>query len=211
MGQIHQDAFEEEEVLGFVAEAHRFCDLFERLSSLGRLYLLQQLNESLPLLYSMAHRLPDPYNWDEIERDEAWEAEDRRGMPLDEHTAKWSEWSERLRGKLTNHKLFRLVYDPVDPRDREIIECGLAGILTEVYLDMKDGLILFGRGSDERHVRGGADLGEFGVLREESVSRMDGIRARDLRGRDDTRDAKIGFARWRRPDVGSRTLASAQA
>ena len=149
MGQIHQDAFEEEEVLGFVAEAHRFCDLFERLSSLGRLYLLQQLNESLPLLYSMAHRLPDPYNWDEIERDEAWEAEDRRGMPLDEHTAKWSEWSERLRGKLTNHKLFRLVYDPVDPRDREIIECDLAGILTEVYLDMKDGLILFGRGSDE--------------------------------------------------------------
>ncbi len=55
--------------------------------------------------------------------------------------------------------------------------------------------------ADERQFGLAADLRELGVLGEESVARVDGVRARDLRRRDQSRDVQVRLARRRRPDA----------
>ncbi len=57
------------------------------------------------------------------------------------------------------------------------------------------------RRADERDVRRHADLGELGVLRQESVTRMDGVSPGDLGGGDDAGDVEVRFARRRGPDA----------
>jgi hypothetical protein len=99
MGQIHRELLKHEDVLRFVSEAERFCDLFDKLDGLPKAYFLQQLDELLPLVYSLAHRLPDPYNWVEIEADDTWESNRRSGMELPDHVSSWKEWDARLREK----------------------------------------------------------------------------------------------------------------
>ena len=47
----------------------------------------------------------------------------------------------------------------------------------------------------------GADIGEFGVLGEESVAGMNRVGAGDLGGGDDARNVEIRVARRRRPDA----------
>src|SRR5687768_13950423 len=60
---------------------------------------------------------------------------------------------------------------------------------------------LFGSGTDEGDVGCGADLGELGVLGEETVAGMDRVGAGDLRRGDDARDLEIRVARGRRPNA----------
>ena len=56
-------------------------------------------------------------------------------------------------------------------------------------------------GADEGDVVGGEDVGELGILRQEAVARMHGVRAGDLAGRDDLVDVEIAVARRRRADA----------
>jgi len=60
---------------------------------------------------------------------------------------------------------------------------------------------MFGLRPDEDQPVRLDDLGEFGVLREEAVSGVDRIRARNLRGGDDVGDVEIRIGGRRRPDA----------
>src|SRR5215218_9795300 len=60
---------------------------------------------------------------------------------------------------------------------------------------------LLGRRTDEGDVRGGADLGELGVLRQEAVAGMDRVGTGDLRGGDDAWNLEVRVARRRGPDA----------
>ena len=51
------------------------------------------------------------------------------------------------------------------------------------------------RGADERQAVIGHHLGEFGILRQEAIARMDRVGAGDGRGRDDRGFVQIAFAR----------------
>src|SRR5262249_44040040 len=56
----------------------------------------------------------------------------------------------------------------------------------------------FGGGADEGDFGGFADLGEVGVLREETVARVDGVDVGDFGGADDLRNIEVAFAAaWR--------------
>ena len=57
-----------------------------------------------------------------------------------------------------------------------------------------------GRRPDEHDAGLGAGLGEFGVLRQEAVTRMDALRGGDARRIDQRVDGEIALARRRRPD-----------
>ena len=81
---IHVHLLDHPDVKGFAAAAERVCDLFERMGDLSKIEFLQQLEELLPLAYSLAHRLPDPFNWEEDDDDEPYEP-GPEGMPHSEH------------------------------------------------------------------------------------------------------------------------------
>ena len=55
--------------------------------------------------------------------------------------------------------------------------------------------------ADERDLHASADLGEARVLREEAVTGMNRVGARDLRGADDGRHVEIAVGAPRRPDA----------
>src|SRR3989449_9844834 len=55
--------------------------------------------------------------------------------------------------------------------------------------------------SHERDVRGADDVGEFGVLRQEAVARVNRVGPGDLRGGDDARDVEVAVARGRPADA----------
>src|SRR5580704_17423828 len=57
------------------------------------------------------------------------------------------------------------------------------------------------RGADEGDVGSFADLGEVGVLREETVAGMDGVYVGDFRGADYLRDVEVAFAAAGRADA----------
>jgi hypothetical protein len=59
------------------------------------------------------------------------------------------------------------------------------------------------RRTDEDKTGPGAGLRERGVLREKAVAGMDGVRARELCGRQQGIDIQITVLCWRRPDADS--------
>ena len=113
------------------------------------------MDELLPLLYSLAHRLPYPFHTDPEDPDigaEDYDPDKPHPRPLamtfPESGELQRQRCERLAEKLEPHRWFHFVYDPVNPADKEIIDADLAEIIADIYLELKQGLILFGRSSD---------------------------------------------------------------
>ncbi len=152
----------------FVEAADKVCDVFERLDDLVEVEFLRQLQEHIPLAYSLAHRIPDLFDRDDDEDEEGDETDEQvegddenvewerppRGMSEAEHMARWKDLYKRIGEKLGAHSHVAFVFDPTNPDEREIVDGELAHILAALYVDLKDGLILYGRSSDDERAEG---------------------------------------------------------
>jgi hypothetical protein len=149
----------------FVKVAEKVCDVFERVDDLPEVELLRQLEELLPLAYSLAHRIPDLYDRDDDEDDEdSEEAEDDdesvrwerppKGLSDAENMARWKDLYERMGQKLGAHSHIAFVLDPASPDERGVVDGELAHLLAALYVNLKDGLILYGRSSGEDRAEG---------------------------------------------------------
>ena len=150
---IHVHLLDDPDVKRFAEVAEEVCDVFERVDDLSKIEFLQQLEELLPLIYSQAHRLPDPFNWEDDNDDEPYER-GPEGMSHAERMARWKELRQRVTARLGWHSLVHFVYDPVSVDERDAISADLADMLAEVYLDLKNGLSLYTRSTDEDRAQG---------------------------------------------------------
>lgn len=118
------------------------------------------MDELIPLVYHMAFYLPD-YPWEDEhdESEEGWRVFNERHEYTD--ALKESLRSRRrghpsvedaLERKFGSYAEYRLVYDPVDPAEREAISASLVEDLSSVYWDLKDALELY-RTGDELGIR----------------------------------------------------------
>ena len=149
---IHVHLLDHSDVKRFAKVAEKVCNLFERVDDLPKVQFLQQLEELLPLAYSLAHRIPDPYNWEDDDDDDDEDIEWERGphgMSEAEGLARWKDLRERVVAKLGWHSLVHYVWDPVSTDDRQVIAVDLPAALAGLYIDLKSGLILYARPSDE--------------------------------------------------------------
>ena len=149
----------------FVEVAEDVCDVFERLDGLPEVEFLRQLEELLPLAYSLAHRMPNLFGGEgdeDDEDDEEVEGDDEsvewerppQGMSEAEHMTRWKELRQRLGEKLGAHSHIAFVLDPASPDEREVVDGELAYLLATLYVDLKEGLILYDRSSDEERAEG---------------------------------------------------------
>ncbi|MEX0800018.1 MAG: DUF5063 domain-containing protein [Dehalococcoidia bacterium] len=150
---IHADLLDHPDVKQLAEVAQKVCDVFERMNDLSKIEFLQQLEELLPLVYHLAHRIPDPYDWpddddDENEKQErvlewptAMSERDAIDLSMDVH--------DRVVAKLGWHSLVHFVYDPVSTEKRDAIPADLGLLLADVYVDLKKGCILYGRSPGE--------------------------------------------------------------
>ena len=156
------------DVKRFAEVAQKVCDLFERMDDLSEVEFLRQLEESLPLAYSLAHRIPDLYERDDDEDDEEDEGNEDvddddesvrwerppQGMSERENMARRKDLYQRIGEKLGTHSRIHFVLDPVSPDEQEAVDGELAYLLSTLYLDLKEGLILYARSSDEDRAQG---------------------------------------------------------
>ncbi len=149
---IHVHLLDDPDVKRFAEVAEKVCDLFEHVDDLPEVSFLQQLEELLPLAYSLAHRIPDPYDWEHDDDDREYEP-GPEGISRNEWLARWKDWRNRINAKLGWHSLVHFVYDPVSADEREAIAVNFAVILADVYMDLKCGLILYARSSDEERAQ----------------------------------------------------------
>ncbi len=152
----------------FAEAAEKVCNVFERLDDLDEVKFLRQLEELLPLAYAVAHRMPDLFDWDddedddEDEEDEEVEGHDEtverertpRGMSEREDMALRQDLYQRIGEKLGPHSHIAWVFDPTNTDEREVVDGELAYLLSTLYLDLKEGLILYGRSSNEERAEG---------------------------------------------------------
>jgi hypothetical protein len=148
----------------FAEAAGSVCDVFERLDDLPEVEFLRHLEELLPLAYSLAHRMPDLFHLTDNEDDDGEEeGEDDyesmrrpqpRGMSEKESMALWRDLYQRIGQKLGSHSHIAWVFDPASPDEREVVDGELAYLLAALYVNLKEGLILYGRSSDEERAEG---------------------------------------------------------
>ncbi len=155
MDTPNREAIQHTDVQRFVAVAEEFCGIIENVSRIKKPYFLERMDELLPLAYSLAPRLPYPFDPDPEDPDIGDEDYDPTkphprplAMTFPESTKLQRRQRDRIGKKLGTHRRFHFVYDPVDSSDNEIIGADLADILADVYVDLKQPLILYGRPSD---------------------------------------------------------------
>ena len=151
---IQIDLLDHPNVKRFAQAAEELCTTFECIEDLSEIEFLKRLEEQLSLVFSLAHQVPDPYNWQEDDDDvEGWDP-GPEAYPSSEHPARWQEWYKRIREKLSSdHSHVCFVYDPATPDSREVVDGELAHMLAQIYLDLKKGLILYRRSSDEERAQ----------------------------------------------------------
>lgn len=138
-----------DDVKRFATVVETFCGVVENVDGTTKAAFLQRMDELLPLVYCLAQRLPYPFH---RENDDNHDPSARHPRPIAMTVPKSRELQARQRdrigGKLEPHRWFHFVHDPVDPGDRNVIEADLADILSDVYVGLKEGLILYSRSSD---------------------------------------------------------------
>ncbi len=149
---IHEDVLDNPAVLVFASTVRQLCELIETVDALPQVYLLQKLDGLLPMLYSLAQDIPDPYVWRERDADE--EEFDLSDLPkeffdLQQRLSMREEWTRKIAHKLGGHDLFRLVYDPMDRAAPDAIDGSLAGLIADIYVDLRSALNLYKADSSE--------------------------------------------------------------
>jgi hypothetical protein len=129
----------------FAAEVESFCDVIENLPSYDLYNLLTELDERLPLLYSLAHRLPNLDFDNETEAMEAQRTEIAHRFRV-RRVAYWESSKEQLDEKFGSRSRYALVFDPIE--QGEPVECGFGEDIGSVYGDLKETLDLFREGSE---------------------------------------------------------------
>ena len=126
-----------DDVQRFAEVVERFCGIIEGVEALPNAVFLKQLDETLPELYAHACRLP--LIWADSSRD------------ID-HPVAINDLEKEARERIAAHlgKLdeYTFVYDPVDPKDRELHTTRLSACIADVYADLKGGLVIYKLGSD---------------------------------------------------------------
>lgn len=151
----------------FAEAARNVCNVFERLDDLAEIEFLRQLEELTSLAYSLAHRMPnlfggeDDGDEEDEEHEEDYESVRRpwpRAMSEKEHMALWQDLHQRIGEKLGPHSHIAWVFDPANPDGPEVVDGELAYLLASLYVDLKEGLILYDRSSDSERAQGLWDL-----------------------------------------------------
>jgi hypothetical protein len=125
----------------FADLARRYMDLIDRRNELTVADLLLQAHPLLASLYSAALTLPKVDGSDEIPKSR---------MPHEE----WKVLYESFKAILGSRTMYRKVFDPYDMKEGEPLEGSLADDLADVYRDLREGLELWDRGSQEDAVWG---------------------------------------------------------
>ena len=142
---------EDPDVLKFAERAADFCYcLIEKLDSLPKHLFLRQVAEKLPILYAAAHRLPDPYTWD----DQGIENKDRPEAGIFGNIDLSREWREGIGSKLEPYRWISFLHDPVSLDDKKVIQGDLGDILADVYTGLLEGVRLFEQPDAESKVAG---------------------------------------------------------
>lgn len=156
----------------FIEAATSVCDVLERVDDLPEVEFLRELQRLLPLAYSLSHRMPDLFHHNDDEGDEDGEDDYEsvmrpwpQAMSETEHLALREEFSRRIGKKLGPHNHVAWKYDPAEPDAREIVDGELSEILASLYVNLKEGLMLYARSSDEERSQGLWDLW-FGMKHE---------------------------------------------
>ncbi len=117
------------ELLAFLAAAQKYCAIIEIAETSGYREFLMALHVALPELIGAAARLPEvvPENTEDVEvgtlsRDE------RAGL------------GSRITEKLGSHDVYWEVFDPTS--EKEPVAGTLSGDLSEIYLDLREVLLL---------------------------------------------------------------------
>jgi hypothetical protein len=120
---IHVELLDDPDVQRFAAVAGQFCELIENVDKLPKADFLQQILELLPVVYSIAHRVPDPYDWQDDDDEDEVDLSDLPDhfSPLDKVTLSF-EWSKRIGTKVEPHNRFRFVFDPMDKDNLDAID-----------------------------------------------------------------------------------------
>lgn len=147
---IDADLLQNPDIVRFARLAAEFCCTIEKVESLPKYLFLRQVAEKLPLLYSVAYKLSDPYVW----RDDEIDNDDRPTAGILGNFDVYKGWSERIGSKVEPYRWFSFVHDPVSLDDKEVITGDLGDILADVYLGLLDGSRLFEQPSDEEKAAG---------------------------------------------------------
>jgi len=156
------DGLVNDDLRRFVEAVQRFCEVIEQVESLPKAFLLQRMDELIPLVYHAAYYLPD-YPWEDEDDDDDSEESLREFRERTQYTdelkkslrkrrAAGSPVEGILKRKLGSFDEYTFVYDPVDRDDREAIPGSLVDDLQSVYWDLKDALDLYNTG-DELGIR----------------------------------------------------------
>ena len=148
---VHVDFLSSPEVNEFVEVARRVCEAIDQIENSSEVAFLKQMEELLPLAYSKAQRLEWPWHYEgeDDEDDSAPEPSPEVDLPHGGHHEWWKYLRDVIGRKLSWHRLFHFVYDPVSPNDREVINADLADCLADIYTDLKIGLMHYDEGTIE--------------------------------------------------------------
>jgi len=148
---IHVDHLASPPVIEFVDVARRVCDAIDQINDSPEFVFLTQMETLLPLAYSRAQALDWPWHYEgeDDEDDSALEPRPEVELPHGGHLEWWAYLRDGIGKKLSWHRLFHFVYDPVSPNDREVIDADLADCLADIYIDLKVGLMHYEEGTIE--------------------------------------------------------------
>ena len=138
-------AVKSESVSAFLSLAEQYCATIERHEDYSDLEFLQLMDTLLPLLYVKVQGLPD---LDVPKRN--------RTVSVQDTTNQYFETSYPLREKLGKHDAYREVYDPYS--DEDAVTATLSDDLSDIYVNLKQGLVRYYEGQSSAMARAIWDL-----------------------------------------------------
>lgn len=135
-------------VMEMITVANEFCIFIEEISKYDTLQVLAYLERVVPLLYLKGSLLPEV----EISDDTANER-----FVTEEQ---WEQFFQELKNKFGEFDSF---YSNENAREKEIVQYSIADQVTDIYQDLKDFILLYGRNTmaaRENAIRSCKDLFE---------------------------------------------------
>ena len=147
---IHTDYLDSSDVREFMKVARRLCDVVDGIAHLSEVEFLRQIGELAPLAYAKGVRLewPDHYEGQDDD-DDGLGPRPEVPIPYGGHLKWWKHLRDAIGLKLGWHRVFHFVYNPAHPNDRKVIGADLADCISDIYMDLKKGLLHYDQGTLE--------------------------------------------------------------